>query len=176
MSKHRNTVIVTVSSALLLLTTAGAFASTAEAMADVSIHSNHSKGSRIVDTLYEGERVTVRSCDGNWCYISHPGPDGWVPVADLEQVGRGSDDAPVVVFQGGGFGRPHKPYPPVVVDPGPKKPIIIGGIIHQPPLTLDPGSSQGGGGGGISTGGGGSGTHSGGTVLCIVGHPCHPAL
>jgi uncharacterized protein YraI len=44
---------------------------------------------RIVDTLRRGEEVDVRFCEGVWCAITRPGPDGWVHASYLA---RGYDD------------------------------------------------------------------------------------
>jgi len=32
----------------------------------------------IVAVLFSGERVMVGTCSGEWCHITHSGPDGWV--------------------------------------------------------------------------------------------------
>lgn len=167
MSLSKITMITAAASAVVVLMTGGTFAKTFDALYSVNVHATDSKKAKVIDTLYEGERVSVTSCDDNdWCFVTHSGPDGWVPMAALERASFGG--GATIVFGGGDIDFPHQPMPPVVVDPGPKHPIV-GGLIHTPPLTLDPGSSQGNGGGSGGMGGG-NGTHPGG--ICIIGHTC----
>ena len=100
-----------IASAIVVMMTAGAFARTFEAVYSVKIHSTANKKSAPVDTLYEGERVTVTRCDDNqWCLIRHSGPDGWVPMAALAPV-AGSDVQTIITFDGGGFLHPKPPKP-----------------------------------------------------------------
>ena len=158
------TLIATAAALAVVLMTGSAFAKTFEAAYTVSIHSKASKGSHVIDKLYEGERVKVQECDDDWCFINHDGPDGWVPLASLDRVGGGySDGGPTIVFQGGGFNLPpKKPGGGIIVDPvhHPKFPIDTANLGT---LTLDPGNGGGGNGGGnvhpvgpiVNPGGGG---------------------
>lgn len=52
-----------------------------EATAKSSLNVRSGPGTNYVkvDTLYGGEKVQVHECNyAGWCYITHPGPDGWV--------------------------------------------------------------------------------------------------
>ncbi|MEO8756813.1 MAG: SH3 domain-containing protein [Devosia sp.] len=159
--------------AAVILMTGGAFAKTFEAAYSVNIHSHASKKSSVLDKLYEGERVTVKTCDDNeWCFITHAGPDGWVPVAALERV-RFNDDGPTIIVQGGfDFGH-HPKKPPVIVDPGPHKPPFgqVTNVGNLPVSVFDPVTGGGNGGGVVPPHSPGNG----GTVICHINKPClHP--
>jgi hypothetical protein len=98
--------------------------SAAEARLSVNVRSGPGTGYRIVDRLFRGEDVNVRRCRSNgWCYITHPGPDGWVSARFL--VSNNLDDD----YLGGRRVRPDINFS-----------IIIGGGF--------PGGGGGGGGGG----------------------------
>lgn len=99
-------------------------ANAAETRSSVNVRSGPGTGYRIVDRLFRGEDVNVRRCRSNgWCYITHPGPDGWVSARLL--VSNDFDDD----YLGGRRVRPNLSFS-----------IIIGGGF--------PGGSNGGGGGG----------------------------
>lgn len=40
----------------------------------------------VVDTLFKGERVMVDFCEGDWCRVTHSGPDGWVHASYLQSA------------------------------------------------------------------------------------------
>ena len=59
--------------------TPAAHASDAQATVALNVRSGPGAGFAIVDTLARGEVVDMTECQTNgWCYITHPGPDGWV--------------------------------------------------------------------------------------------------
>lgn len=64
--------------ALLLGGTAAAAAATAYASTTVNVRSGGGTGYPVVDVLRGGERVEVDYCQGAWCFVEKPGPDGWV--------------------------------------------------------------------------------------------------
>jgi uncharacterized protein YraI len=90
-------------------------ASAAEARLSVNVRSGPGTSYRIVDRLTRGEDVNVVRCRASgWCYITHPGPDGWVSARYLVSNGRNDDYLggrrvrPDISFSiiigGGGFG------------------------------------------------------------------------
>ena len=169
MNTTKTTLLTAVAGLAALMMTGGAFAKTFEAIYTVSIHSRATAASKVVDKLFEGERVKITTCDDKWCFITHDGPDGWVTVASLESLGGYSDGGPTIVFEGG-FDFPHPPKPPIVVDPGPKKPPFRPIIGQLPVSVLQPITNPGGGGTGGNSGGN---TGNGGGTLCFIGKPCH---
>jgi len=68
---------------LLIGLTQTAAAASAAASVALNVRDNPGTRSQIVDTLFPGERVTILDCEDNWCYIRHPGPDGWVSARYL---------------------------------------------------------------------------------------------
>lgn len=56
------------------------------ATAAVNLRSGPGTGFRVLDQLNQGEQVTRNQCspDGNWCYVTHDGPDGWVSANYLQ--------------------------------------------------------------------------------------------
>ena len=95
---------------------------------NVNVRSGPGTNYGVVDTARRGEQVDVQRCEGSWCYIAKPGPDGWVASSYLSTNGRGpaqpglsfgvtiGSDGPQVNF-GVGNQRPgpqRPPRPPVV--------------------------------------------------------------
>jgi hypothetical protein len=60
----------------------------AEARSSLNVRSGPGPEHRVVDVLQPGEQVRVLECSatGNWCAISHHGPDGWVYARYLDGV------------------------------------------------------------------------------------------
>ena len=90
-------------------------AQAAEAIGSVNVRSGPGTSYRVVDRLFRGEDVNVRRCRANgWCYIVHPGPDGWVSARFLVSnelrddylVGRRMRPnlSFSIIIGGGGFG------------------------------------------------------------------------
>lgn len=104
-------------SGLLLMTAFAAVpaVSAAEAVGSVNVRSGPSTSYRIVDRLFRGENVNVQRCrSSGWCYVTHPGPDGWVSARFLVSNDF-ADDYPAsrrmrpdisfsIIIGGGGFG------------------------------------------------------------------------
>ncbi len=98
--KSSRTITFLSSCALVLAMTAqAALALEAVARSDVNVRSGPGTEFMRVDTLSGGESVNIRECSGNWCYVEHPGPDGWVSASYLAPVGGSSGGG-----SGGGSG------------------------------------------------------------------------
>ena len=92
-----------------------ASAATAYASSTVNVRSGPGTSYRVVDRLARGENVNVQRCrSSGWCYITHPGPDGWVSARYLVS-NEFADDYPSsrrmrpdisfsIIIGGGGFG------------------------------------------------------------------------
>ena len=50
----------------------------ARAIQAVNVRSGPSVSYSKVDVLSFGEQVNITECQGNWCFVEHAGPDGWV--------------------------------------------------------------------------------------------------
>ncbi|GEM_PF-7112553 len=64
----------------------------AAAITDVNVRSGPGVRFGKVDVLREGEVVDITECQGNWCYVIKPGPDGWVSGRYLQAL-EGVEDA-----------------------------------------------------------------------------------
>lgn len=92
---------------------------------NVNVRSGPGTNFAVVDTARRGQQVDVQQCQGSWCYISKPGPDGWVSANYLSASGGPVNPSqPGLSFgfsvgPGGpnvniGVGSPRPPRPPVV--------------------------------------------------------------
>jgi len=109
---QRTTILAAAALVAGITITTGALA--AQATGSVNVRSGPSTSYSVVDTLSRGETVAVRECSSNgWCYITHPGPDGWVSARYLSETPTVQRSSPSVSFsfsfgRGDGFsvGRP----------------------------------------------------------------------
>lgn len=62
----------------IICTTAAAMAAPAVVLQDTELHTKPASWSSVVDEVYEDEHVDVTKCQAGWCYVKHPGPDGWM--------------------------------------------------------------------------------------------------
>lgn len=62
-----------------------AFAAEGYARSSVNVRSGPSTRYARVDALHRNEAVNITECRGNWCYIQHSGPDGWVSANYLKR-------------------------------------------------------------------------------------------
>jgi hypothetical protein len=93
---------------VLVVSAAAAMASPAIANGNANVR-NHPGGSTI-GYLHDGQPVNVLGCNGNWCKVQRPGPDGWVKVVALD-FGGYSDSG---YYGDGGYygGYSHHPHHP----------------------------------------------------------------
>jgi hypothetical protein len=103
------------------------------ATSNVNVRSGPGTGYAIVDTLVSGTQVDVQQCQGSFCYVVKPGPDGWVSASYLSAGGRPVNPSqPGLSFGfnlGGngpqvsiGIGNNNPPPRPPVVQPQPPRP------------------------------------------------------
>lgn len=108
--------------AMALFATAGAaMAAPAYATSNVNVRSGPGTGYAAIDTLRRGDPVDVQQCQGSWCYVIKPGPDGWVSASYLDRGGRPGWNNDY----DNGWNRPPPPPPPVY-NPRPPRPPVWG--------------------------------------------------
>ncbi|SEQ02624.1 Peptidase inhibitor family I36 [Devosia sp. YR412] len=116
-----------------------AYAAPGTVTSNVNVRSGPGTNYGVVDTVRRGTQVDVQQCEGSWCYIAKPGPDGWISSSYLS-AGGGSPVNPQQPGLSFGFStgpggptinfgvgqqpqiqppRPPRPQPPVVVQPQP---------------------------------------------------------
>lgn len=71
-------IAVLAASALLATVMAAMAAPNATMNDDTDVYAGKSVSSDVVNSVEDGDDVTVKSCSGKWCFIKVPGPDGWV--------------------------------------------------------------------------------------------------
>ncbi|WP_297112425.1 SH3 domain-containing protein [uncultured Devosia sp.] len=96
---------------------------------NVNVRSGPGTGYAVVDVARAGQQVDVQRCQGSWCYIVKPGPDGWVSANYLSASGRpvnpsnpgisfgftiGGPDGPQISIGVGNQPQPRPPRPPVI--------------------------------------------------------------
>lgn len=84
-----------------MTTIAPVLAAPGVAKSAVNVRSGPGTNYAKIDTLYAGEKVTITQCQGGWCYVKHPGPDGWVSKNYLAPATTGSsssDAAAIAAF------------------------------------------------------------------------------
>ena len=76
----RKSSIVAALAAIGLLCTVGSALAAQKAVVseDADLHAKPKLSSAVLDTVDQDEVVKVTQCQGNWCYVTHPGPDGWI--------------------------------------------------------------------------------------------------
>jgi len=119
--------------AVVLLSTASAFAQPGVATGAVNVRTGPGTGYSKVGTLSSGELVDVKDCQGSWCFVDrNAGTDGWVsanylqPTSAQPAPGPSQPDIPfnfgVTVGPGGpsfSFGIGDGPLPPPAPTPPP---------------------------------------------------------
>jgi len=101
----------------LVTSAVAALAAPGTATTTVNVRSGPGPGYGVVDVLRRGDRVDIQDCRGSWCFVSKPGPDGWVSSQYLARGGGGGywdDDDDY-------YEPPRRPRPPVY-RPGPRPP------------------------------------------------------
>jgi uncharacterized protein YraI len=78
--------------ALLVGGTAAASAVEAHATAQLNVRAGPGTGHHVVDVLHRGQRVVIEFCQGTWCRITKPGPNGWVSANYLSRTDYPRDD------------------------------------------------------------------------------------
>ncbi len=76
-------------------------AAPAVAKSAVNVRSGPGTNFAKIDVLYAGEEVTITQCQGGWCYVKHPGPDGWVSknyLAPKTSGNSSADEAALAAF------------------------------------------------------------------------------
>jgi len=134
MNRHTRKMLLKIAAAIAVVVTAtvvflpAAYAAPGTITTNVNVRSGPGTNYAVVDVAQRGEQVDVQQCRGSWCYITKPGPDGWVSASYLSAGGRRVNpgqpglsfgfsvgpDGPTFNF---GVGQPR---PPIVVRPQPQ--------------------------------------------------------
>lgn len=85
MAWKRSLLIAIVAAGSLMAGAATAEAASAWASSTVNVRAGNGTRYPVVDVLRRGDRVDVEYCRGAWCFVSKPGPNGWVNANYLTQ-------------------------------------------------------------------------------------------
>lgn len=125
MKRHTRKMLLNIATGVAVAATAvvvflpAAYAAPGTITSNVNVRSGPGTNYGVVDTVRRGTTVDVQQCQGSWCYIAKPGPDGWVSSTYLS-AGGGS---PV---------NPQQPGLSFGFSTGPNGPTINFGIGQQP--------------------------------------------
>lgn len=124
---------VAVAAAAVVVFLPAAQAAPGTVTSNVNVRSGPGTGYGVVDTLLRGQQVDVQQCQGSWCYVEKPGPDGWVSANYISRSGGGTTATPVqpgvnfgINVPGGpsiSFGVGNQPQPQPV-RPAPRPPVV----------------------------------------------------
>ncbi len=91
MSLKRTALTLGIAAAAIIGSAVAALAAPAYATSNVNVRMGPGTGYGVVDVLRRGDRVDIDYCQGSWCYVRKPGPDGYVSASYLARD-RGYDD------------------------------------------------------------------------------------
>lgn len=127
MNRHTRKMLLNIATGIAVAATAAvvflpaAYAAPGVVTGNVNVRSGPGTNYGVVDVAARGTQVDVQRCQGSWCYVVKPGPDGWVSASYLSAGGR-----PVNPSQPGlSFG---------FTIGGPNGPQISIGVGNQPPV------------------------------------------
>lgn len=153
----RHITVLSSAAAVVLLSTAAAFAQPGVATGAVNVRTGPGTGYAKVGTLSAGELVDVKQCQGSWCFVDrNAGTDGWVSANYLQpaaaQPAPSEPDIPfnfgVTVGPGGpsfSFGIGDAPPPAPVPPPAPATPKVCffkGASYEGVSFCVSPGDSN----------------------------------
>ena len=115
---------IAVAAAAIVVFLPAAQAAPGVATSNVNVRSGPGTGYGVVDTLRRGQNVDVQRCQGSWCYVVKPGPDGWVSASYLSAGGRPVNPSNPGLSFGFTIGGPD----------GPQISIGVGNGNHRPPI------------------------------------------
>lgn len=125
MNRHTRKMLLNIATGVAVAATAvvvflpAAYAAPGTITSNVNVRSGPGTNYAVVDTVRRGTQVDVQQCQGSWCYVAKPGPDGWVSSSYLTAAGG----APV---------NPQQPGLSFGFSTGPGGPTINFGIGQQP--------------------------------------------
>lgn len=133
MNRHNRKMLLNIATGVAVAATAvvvflpAAYAAPGTITSNINVRSGPGTNFAVVDTVTRGTQVDVQQCQGSWCYVAKPGPDGWVSSTYLSAGGQPvNPQQPGLSFNFGGNGGPSisigignqpAPRPPVVQDP-----------------------------------------------------------
>ena len=110
---------IAVAATALVVFLPAAYAAPGTITSNVNVRQGPGTNYAVVDTARSGTTVDVQQCQGSWCFVAKPGPDGWVSSSYL----RAGGGAPV---------NPQQPGLSFGFSTGPGGPTFNFGVGQQP--------------------------------------------
>lgn len=133
MNRNTRKMLLNVATGIAVAATAAAvfvpaaYAAPGVVTSNINVRSGPGTNYGVVDTVRAGANVDVQQCQGSWCFIAKPGPDGWVSSQFVSGGGgRSAPSQPGISLNLGGNGGPsinigvgNQPSgrPPVIDEP-----------------------------------------------------------
>jgi hypothetical protein len=123
---------VAVAAAAVVVFLPAAQAASGTITGNVNVRSGPGTNYAVVDVARTGQQVDVQRCQGSWCYVTKPGPDGWVSASYLNAGGRPVNPSNPNLSFGFTIGGPDGPQISIGIGnqpqqpprPGPRPPVI----------------------------------------------------
>ena len=84
MSNSRLPIAAALASVAVLASSTMALAANAIVTQDSYVYASRSTSSEKVNFVEEDDEVTVTKCQGSYCFLKIPGPDGWIKASALD--------------------------------------------------------------------------------------------
>jgi len=94
MNRHTRKMLLNLATGVAVAATAvvvflpAAYAAPGTITTNVNVRSGPGTNYQVLDTARRGSQVDVQRCQGSWCYVVRPGPDGWVSANYLSAGGN----------------------------------------------------------------------------------------
>ena len=113
MNRNTRKMLLNVATGIAVAATAAAvfvpaaYAAPGVVTSNINVRSGPGTNYGVVDTVRAGANVDVQQCQGSWCFIAKPGPDGWVSSQFVSRGGgRPAPSQPGISLNLGGNGGP----------------------------------------------------------------------
>lgn len=126
MNRMQKSVVTMLATAALGLAASPAFAANAYVLKDSVVRKTPTSNGLVVNNVTEGDEITVTDCQGNYCLVQIPGPDGWLRQDRIGALDSGGSPNPKIPFNFSfGIGSNGKPSISIGVGNGPKPPPVV---------------------------------------------------
>ncbi|MCR6673928.1 SH3 domain-containing protein [Devosia ginsengisoli] len=130
MNRHTRKMLLNIATGIAVAATAAvvflpaAYAAPGVVTGNVNVRSGPGTNYGVVDVATRGTQVDVQRCQGSWCYVTKPGPDGWVSASYLSAGGRPVNPSQPGLSFGFTIGGPNGPQISIGVGNQPQPPVI----------------------------------------------------
>jgi len=130
MNRHTRRMLLNIATGIAVAATAAvvflpaAYAAPGVVTGNVNVRTGPGTSYAVVDVATRGSQVDVQRCQGSWCYVTRPGPDGWVSASYLSASGRPVNPSQPGLSFGFTIGGPDGPQISIGVGNQPRPPVV----------------------------------------------------